>query len=164
MQTATAMTFDRRGCRGVTTVEFAVIATVLMILLFYIFEYGRALYVMNALTEASRRGARMATVCPVGDPKPASVAVFDSGNGSSSLVAGLTTGNILVQYLDTSGTVIANPGNNFTAISYVQVSVVGFTLSPFLPSIMPGLSMAGFTTTLPRESLGIPRSGTVTPC
>lgn len=149
---------------GTTTVEFAIIGTVMMVIVFAVIEIGRALYTINVLTEAARRGARMAAVCPVGDPKPASVAIFDSGNGTSSVVSGLTTANIQIQYLDVNGNVVANPSTNFSSIQYVQSSIVGFTLPLFIPVINPTLNLSGFTATMPRESLGIPRAGTVTAC
>lgn len=154
----------KRQQRGVTTVEFAIVGLLLFVVLFTVIEFGRALFVMNTLTEATRRGARMAAVCPVGDPKPASVAVFDSGNGNSAVVSGLTTANILIEYLDINGASIANPGANFGQIRYVRATVVGFNLSLVIPTIMPTLPMSGFATTLPRESLGVPRVGTVTAC
>ena len=149
---------------GVTTVEFAIVGLLLFVVLFAVIEFGRALFIMNMLTEASRRGARMAAVCPVGDPKPASAAVFDSGSGSSAVVSGLTTANILIEYLDVNGTVIASPAANFGQIHYVRATVVGFSVSLVIPTIMPTLPMSGFSTTLPRESLGIPRAGVVTAC
>ena len=149
---------------GVTTVEFAIIGTLLMVIVFGIIEFGRALFVMNALTEATRRGARMAAVCPVGDPEPASVAVFDNGAGGSAVVSGLTTGNVQVQYLNSSGAVIAAPAANFGSIRYVRVSIVGFTQTLIIPLHVVSIPMSGFSVTLPRESLGIPRVGVVTPC
>jgi Flp pilus assembly protein TadG len=149
---------------GMTTVEFAIVGLLLFVVLFAVIEFGRALFIMNTLTEATRRGARLAAVCPVGDPKPASAAVFDSGSGSSAVVSGLTTANILIEYLDVNGTAIASPGANFSQIHYVRATVVGFSVSLVIPTIMPTLPMTGFSTTLPRESLGIPRAGVVTAC
>jgi len=155
---------SKRAQAGVTTVEFAVIGTLLMVVVFGIIEFGRALFVMNALTEATRRGARMAVVCPVGDPKPASTSVFDSGAGNSAVVSGLTTGNVQVQYLDTAGGVIAAPAASFSSIRYVRVSIVGFTQTLLIPLNVVAIPMSGFSVTLPRESLGIPRVGVVTAC
>jgi len=149
---------------GTTTVEFAIIGTVLMVVVFAVIEFGRALYTYNVLTEAARRGARMAAVCPVGDPKPASVAIFDSGNGTSSVVPGLTTANVSIQYLDSGGNTIANPSANFPNIRYVQASIVGFSMQLYIPVYSPTLNFPAFTATLPRESLGIPRVGVVTAC
>jgi Flp pilus assembly protein TadG len=156
----------RRLQAGLTSVEFAIIGTVLMMVVFGVIEMGRALFVANTLTEATRRGARMAAVCPVGDPKPASVAVFDSGSGNSALVAGLTTANVQVQYLDVNGNPISSPGlpANYALIRYVSVSIVGFTQTMLIPNLVVAIPMNGFTTTVPRESLGVPPVGAVTPC
>ena len=118
----------RRTDNGTTTVEFAIVGLLVMVVVFGVIEFGRALFVMNTLTEATRRGARMAAVCPVGDPKPASVAVFDSGGGSSAVVAGLSTGNVLVEYLDVNGAPIANPTGNFATIRYVRVSIAPISI------------------------------------
>lgn len=149
--------------KGTTTVEMAIVGLVVLIAIFGMIELGRALFVVNTLTEATRRGARMAVVCPVVDPKPASVAIMANGSGTS-VISGLTTSNVQVQYLDSSGNVIANPTANFSSISYVSVSIVGFSLPLIIPTLMPTLSLNGFQTTLPRESLGVPRTGTVQPC
>ena len=152
--------------RGTTTVEFAIIGTVLMVVVFGVIEFGRALFVINMLTEATRRGARMAAVCPVGDPKPAQVAVFANGGTNSSLVAGLTTANVQIQYLDTSGAVIASPGTaaGFNSIRYVRVRIVGFTQTLLIPLHITAVPLSGFSTTLPRESLGVYPSVGSTPC
>jgi Flp pilus assembly protein TadG len=154
----------KRRQRGIAVVEFAIIGVLLMIVIFGVIETGRALFIVNTLTEATRRGARMATVCPVNDSMAARVAVFDNGGGGSAVVHGLTTANVVVEYLNTAGNVIADPANNFSSIRYVRVRIVNFTQSFIIPFIMPSVSLAGFSTTLPRESLGIPRAGVVTPC
>jgi len=154
----------RRPQRGTTTVEFAIIALLVMITVFAGLEFGRALFVMNVLTEATRRGARLAAVCPIGDPKPASAAIFANGGGNSPVIAGLTTANVQVQYLDVNGGAIANPAGNFGAIRYVNVSIVGFAQTLLIPSLVTTIPINGFSTTLPRESLGIPRTGVVTAC
>lgn len=154
----------RKPQSGVTTVEFAVIGAVFFMVLFGVIEFGRALFVVNSLTEATRRGARMAAVCPVGDPKPASVAVFAAGGSNSTVVYGLNTGNIVVEYLDQNGAVLANPATSFGLIHYVSVRVTGFAMPLMIPLVFPTLTLNGFKTILPRESLGVPRSGAIEPC
>lgn len=156
----------RRRQRGTTTVEFAIVGTVLMVVVFAVIEFSRALFVVDMLTEATRRGARVAAVCPVGDPKPAQTAVFGNGGGSSPFVAGLTTANVQVQYLDLNGATVANPATatGFDTIRYVRVSIVGFTQTLLIPLHVIALPMAGFSTTLPRESLGVYPSVGSTPC
>ena len=154
----------RHSQRGLATVEFAIIGAVVMMVLFAVIELGRELFIVNTLVEATRRGARMAAVCPVGDPRPGQAAVFDSGDGSSAIVNGLTTGHVVVAYLDMNGAAIANPAGSFSSIRYVRVSIVNFTQQLIIPMVMPEVVMSGFSTTLPRESLGIPRVGVVQPC
>lgn len=145
----------RRLELGTTTVEFSIIGLLLMIVVFAVIEFGRAMFVMNTLTEATRRGARMAVVCPVGDPKPATVAVFGNSSGASAVVAGLTTANVQIQYLDVNGAPIASPTANFGNIRYVNVSIVGFSQSFVIPTLATSIPMNGLSTTLPRESLGV---------
>jgi Flp pilus assembly protein TadG len=154
----------RRSQRGLTMVEFSIISGLLFMVLFGIIEFGRALFVVNTLTEATRRGARMAAVCAIGDPTPASVAVFDNGTGNSAVVYGLTTSNVEIDYLDASGAVIADPSTNFGSIAYVRAQIVNFQLPLIIPFIMPTLQLSGFSTTLPRESLGVLPDGTIQPC
>ena len=152
--------------RGTTTVEFAIVGTVLFVMVFSIIEFGRAMFVINVLTEATRRGARMAAVCPVGDPKPAQAAVFANCGASSTIVHGLTTANVQVQYLDTTGAVIASPGTaaGFSLIRYVRVRIVGFTQTLLIPLHITAVPLSGFSTTLPRESLGVYPVPGSTPC
>jgi Flp pilus assembly protein TadG len=150
--------------RGTTTVEFAIIGTVLMTILFAMIEFGRALFVMNALTEVTRRAARVATVCPVNDPAGASAGVFGDGDGRSTVVNGLTTGNLTIEYLDQAGNVVADPVGGFGNIRYVRARIVNFTHQLVIPFVMPSITMPAFPAVVPRESLGIPREGVVEPC
>ena len=154
----------KRRQAGLAAVEFAIIGAAFFIVLFGMIEMARAFFITNTLTEATRRGARMAAVCPVGDPKPASAAVFDGGNGSSSVVPGLTTGNIEIDYLDAGGNALPNPAGSFGSISYVRAKVTGYNLPLIIPFLMPTLVISGFETTLPRESLGVPRAAAIQPC
>jgi len=155
----------RQFQRGLSTVEFAIVGVVLFMVLFAVMEFGRAMYVVNVLTEGARRGARLAAVCPIGDPYPAEAAVFAPVGGSASaVIPGLSTGNVVIEYLDGNGNVIADPTTNFDEIRYVRARIVNFTLPLIIPMVTPTLSLSGFSTTIPRESLGIPRSGTVQPC
>ena len=48
--------------RGVATVEFAVVAPVLFLFIFAIFEFGRAFMVMNLMGDAVRVGCREGAV------------------------------------------------------------------------------------------------------
>lgn len=144
----------RRQQQGVTTVEFAIVGAVLFTVMFSIIEFGRALYVANALVESTRRGARVAAVCPVGDPRAAQVAIIADGNGVSRIARDLTTGHVAVTYLDQNGATLGNPGASYTSIRYVRVRIVGYQMRLMIPFIAPTLRLPEFGATLPRESLG----------
>ena len=95
--------------KGAETVEFAMIALLFFAVLFAIIEFSRALFVWNALTEATRRGARMAVICPYESEIPAQVAIFDviAGSlGTSPIIAGLTPDMVSVRYLNQDDVVI----------------------------------------------------------
>lgn len=155
----------RRFHEGVTCVEFAIVAGVLFMLMFGVIEFGRALFVANALAEGTRRGVRVAVVCPVGDPMPARVSILADTGGNSRIATDLTTANVAVSYLDQAGAPLANPAANFTQIQYVQVRIVNYTMQLLIPIVMPEFLMPAFTSTLPRESLGYsPTAQAFLPC
>lgn len=148
--------------QGLSTVEFALVAVVLFIMIFGVIEFGRAFFVASALDEATRRGARMAAVCPVNDPAIAQAAAFNNG-----LVPGLDATYIAVEYLDDAGGIVIDPpATGFRAIRYVRVRVVGYQHQMFIPLITPlsVFTMPEYATILPRESLGVPRAGVVVAC
>jgi Flp pilus assembly protein TadG len=152
---------------GLATVEFAIVAGVLLTVIIAVIDISRLYFSVASLNEATRRGARVAAVCPVGDPAIAQIAVFNvSGDaGSSPIVAGLQTQHIDVEYLDGNGEPVASPaGAGFDFIRYVRVRIDGFQLQTVIPGVSRLISVPGFAATLPRESLGIPREGAVTPC
>jgi len=154
----------KRHQGGITTVEFAIIGLVVIVVLFGVLEMGRMLFVMNTLTEGTRRGARVAAVCPINDPSIARATVFSEDGSNSAIIRGLTTANVTVEYLDMVGNVIGDPTGNFDRIRYVRTRIVNFTHELIVPFIMRTMLIQGFRTTLPRESLGIPREGAVQPC
>src|SRR6266550_6639138 len=86
--------------RGSTLVEFAIGATVFLTVVFAVLEFGRALWVHNALADAARRGARYAVVHPESDVASVrNVVVYgDAAGGSTPLVDNLTTSNVNVNY------------------------------------------------------------------
>jgi hypothetical protein len=154
--------------RGVAIVEFAIVGAVAIMMIFAVLEIARAVFVANALTEATRRGARMAAVCLINDTAIAQVATFNApGAGNSSpIVHDLDTTDFVLEYLNIKGEVISNPGAvaNFALIRYVQVRVVNFQHQLLIPFASATFTMPEFRTTLPRESLGILRSGIKTSC
>ena len=151
---------------GVTTVEFAIIGALMLVMLFSVIEIGRAMFVLNALGESTRRAARMATVCPVNDPAIFEVGLFNAPGGGTGtrIVGGLTSANFSLEYLDVNGNVIGSPAANFGQIQFVRTKIVGFQHRMLVPFFNYLFTTPDFATTLRRESLGVPRSGMLTPC
>jgi len=135
----------RENERGSTLVEFAIGVTVFLTAMFAVLEFGRALWVHNALTDAARRGARYATMhspADVGQVK--NVVVFGDPNGSGSpMVTNLTTANVNVSY------------NNFGLNDgTVSVSITSYQFQFVLPLVGTTITMPNYTTTLTAESAG----------
>lgn len=157
----------RKKQQGLATVEFAIIGGLMLLLLLAVIEFGRLLFVWNSATEATRRGARVAVVCPVNHPSVANVTVFndDSTSGPSALLTGLSSTDVVVDYLDANGVVlnctVCNCDNScsdapYSSIRYIQVSINNYQHNLLLPPpFNVTLTMPPFTTTLPRESLGV---------
>lgn len=147
--------------QGMSTVEFALVAVVLFTMIFGVIEIARAFFVTSLLDEATRRGARVAVVCPINDP-----AIFQAAAFNNTLIPDLDAGDITVEYLDDANAVIANPADPvaFRSIEFVRVRVVGYQHQMFIPFVAALIVMPEYATVLPRESLGIPRTGAVVPC
>jgi Flp pilus assembly protein TadG len=158
----------RRRQRGTTTVEFAIVGSVAMLVLLSVIEFSRVLFVVNALGEGARRGARMAVVCPINDPAIARTAIFSRSGGSatSPVIQNLTTANVAVQYLDQAGAAVGDPTStpDFLDIRYGRVSIENFQHQLVLPIPIGPITLPSMPTTFPRESLGVPRAEAVQPC
>ena len=132
--------------RGATLVEFAIGATVFLTAMFAVIEFGRALWVHNALTDAARRGARYAVMNPTSSEGAVkNVVVFgDPAGGTQPLVENLSTDNVNVTYsafsLD-SGT--------------ASVSITGYQFRFVIPIVGTTIQMPSYRTTLTGESAGL---------
>lgn len=148
---------NRHKQKGAETVEFAMIALLFFGVLFAIIEFSRAMFVWNALSEATRRGARMAVICPVGSGIPKQVAIFGDKNGSlatSPVIVGLTPDMVTINYfyIDPAGAKAAtlNPAQ----AKFTEVSITGYTHTLLIPLWGSSVPAPEFKTTLPTESLG----------
>ena len=152
---------------GLATVEFAIGSVAFFILLFGVIEVGRTLFTWNGLAEATRRGARVAAVCPVNHSAIRRIALLDepTSNGPSPVLRGLTNAHLTLSYLDEDGSEVVSPGaDGFGLIRYVRVEISGYQYLLNIPFAEALLTAPDFVTTLPRESLGIPRDGVVASC
>lgn len=134
----TAIASIRNGQRGVTAIEFALVATAFFILLVGIMEMGRVLFYWNTAAEVTRLGARIAVVCDKDDAdiKAKMVALFPT----------LSIGDIAVIYQPS--------GCTAGTCEMITVSVAaGTPIDTFIPFVPLSLAMPAFTTTLTRESM-----------
>jgi hypothetical protein len=137
---------SRKNERGATLVEFSIAATVFLIAMFAVLEFGRALWVHNALTDAARRGARYAVLHKASDIDDVKrVVVFgDPAGGTNPVVNNLDVPNVDVSYtgfgLDT-GT--------------VSVSITNYQFQFVLPIGPTSIQMPDYQTTLTGESAGV---------
>jgi Flp pilus assembly protein TadG len=149
---------NARQQRGTTTVEFAIVGFVALSLLFAIIEFGRILFSLNVLDESARRAARVAAVCAIGDGAIVNAATFVS-------LPNLTPANVTVQYLDDNGAPLGDPaGADYPSIEYVRVRIVNYTFPVALPLVATTFAAPAISSTLPRESLGVPKFGVAPGC
>ncbi len=134
---------------GVYMVEFALVGSVFLLLLFAIIEIGRLLYTYNVLHEASRRAARLAVVCQV-DSDINNISLF----GGAKLIPNLDASNLSITYHDINGTVTTD-----NDIDMVRAEIINYQHQFLLPGLSLLLNSPKFSTTLPRESLGVYRGG-----
>ena len=131
--------------QGATLVEFSIAALVFLTVMFGVIEFGRALWVHNALADAARRGARYASVHGSGDAdKVKNVVVYgDEDGGASPMIPNLTTDNVSVDY---SGWAV-NGGT-------VSVSITEYEFQFVIPIVGTTITMPNYTTTMTGESIG----------
>ena len=139
------MRTTRKSERGNTLVEFSIAATVFLMSLFAVLEFGRALWTHNALSDAARRGARYAAVhsqAQMADVK--NVVVYDDpAGGTNPVVENLSTTNVQVNY------------DNFgLGKGTVQVTITQYQFHFVIPIIGTTIAMPNYTTTLTGESVG----------
>jgi Flp pilus assembly protein TadG len=152
---------------GSVTVEVAMVALLFFTLIFGIIEFGRLLYTHNALTDATRRGARYASINKQADESKVidyvvygeSVTYAEDGTTPTSppLINGLTREMVQIEHAgvdldgdpDTPGT--TNYGSN---LGTVTVSITGYTFSLNVPVIARPVTMPDYFTTTSAESAG----------
>jgi len=157
--------------RGAALPEFALIALVFFALLFSAIEVGRWLFTWNTLVEATRRGARIAAVCPFFDDYIKIATVFGTQRQalpvSSPILPNLNSSMVTIQYysiLDANNydlpyTDLASANANKANIQLVEVGIdfTNYTynfIAPVIGNILGNIIPPNVSTILPIESLG----------
>ncbi|HEU4833138.1 MAG TPA: TadE/TadG family type IV pilus assembly protein [Pyrinomonadaceae bacterium] len=135
----------KSGERGSTLVEFAIALMVFLTAMFAVMEFGRALWVHNALTDAARRGARYAALHSSADTDAVkNIVVYgDPAGGTQAVVPNLTTANVSITYSDFA----LNKGT-------ATVSVTGYQFQFVIPIIGTTITMPSYSTTFKGENAG----------
>ena len=122
-----------RKRRGAATVEFALVAPVLFLFIFAIFEFGRAFMVMDLLGDAARVGSREGAV----QGKSSSTVTTDVQNRLSG--EGVNNSSVTVEVNGAAGDPsTANSGDEITVIVTVPVSSITWTNAKFVSGNLSG--------------------------
>ena len=147
---------SRKNERGASLVEFSIAATVFLIAMFVVLEFGRALWVHNALTDAARRGARYAVLHQASDiDNVKRVVVYgDPAGGTNPVVDNLDIPNVDVSYSPNPPFTLADPPFGLDT-GAVSVSITNYQFQFVLPIGVTSIQMPSYTTTLTGESAGL---------
>ncbi|WP_039986175.1 TadE/TadG family type IV pilus assembly protein [Vibrio owensii] len=162
------MIINRFKQKGVTQVEFSLIALAVILVLFLIMEFAVYFFSVQMVNEVTRRAARLATVCYIADRDdiPNLPAVSDL------YPSGFSANNLEITYLDATGAnvdvsgFLSSPpaddsvlGAQFSQIKYVRARAVNYTFQFFVLAALINAvgTTPAFETILPAESLGVLR-------
>ncbi|MFT6987461.1 MAG: hypothetical protein ACJAT7_003317 [Psychromonas sp.] len=150
-----------KNIKGVYSVEFSIVAALFFILFFAVIEGARLMYTWNVLTEVTRRGARLATVCHITDTapfSPVSDQVFKAATFADDALIPISDApnvNVTISYLGFAGA----PASSFSEIRLVRAEIKDYQHRLLIPFFSITLNSPSFSTTLPAESLGVTRFG-----
>lgn len=149
------------GQRGGSLLEFVVIAPFFFMMLVGIVAAGNLFFTHNAMVDATRRGARFATMqaaatpagtirttqgCDATGPNLTAIrnfAIYGNTAGTGTNVSGLQPANICVEY---SGFGVQT--------GTVTVSVIDYNYNFVIPGLSSVITMPPYRTTLSGESAG----------
>lgn len=119
--------------KGAAAVEFAIVIGLLMLIIGGIIEFGRVLWHLDALTKATRDGARLMSEAPkmeVGNYVGVSQGLVQSEVTAAGLSPALTSGNINVQCDYGAGWVACANAASQAAPGplYVTVAITGYSV------------------------------------
>ncbi|MEZ9680942.1 TadE/TadG family type IV pilus assembly protein [Vibrio splendidus] len=152
----------KRQTKGLAIIEFTLVSSLIFLLLFLILALGAYIFSLQMVSEATRKAARLATVCYVLDRDNIAGMVVDD-----IPLVGFTNANLEVTYLDASGVEIASDFEaNFGDIKFVRARATGYGIQLISNLSFLGnsgfLAAPAFETILPAESLGVVRPETET--
>ena len=141
--------FNRKNEEGRTLVEFAIVGTVFLTVMFGVIEFGRLFWTHNALRDAARRGVRYAAIRrsdTAGQQAVKNMVVYGNPNGGTTpLVPGLSTSNVGIEYVNYDGVQLS---------SRATVKITNYKFQFAVPLVGTKINMPAYRTSLPGESVG----------
>ena len=121
--------------RGLATVEFAICAPILFLLMFATAEIGRVLFQYNTLVKAVRDGARYAAAAQTNTSRVVTITPAMRTATVNLVMTGNTagTGTPVLQGMEANRIILSNNGNGFISVAatYVYQPMLGATLPTF---------------------------------
>jgi Flp pilus assembly protein TadG len=134
--------------RGQALTEFALILPILLLLVFGVFDFGRAIYAYNSISNAAREGARTAIV-DQSQTGGVYTAAQDAANQATALGLNPADPNdVLVSFPNTTG-LCGTPA--IGCIARVRVQYRFTAITPILGAVVGPITLSA-TTELPIES------------
>jgi Flp pilus assembly protein TadG len=156
---------SRRKERGAALLEFAVAGAVFLTALFAVIEFGRLLWVHNALRDTARRGARYAVVRKEGDESAVKkYIVYGDPNADPTtakpVVDGLNLSQVNVDYANFNGIRLS---------ARATVTITNYKFNFAVPIVGTSINMPNYRTSMTGESAGfvpcdIPNANPAAPC
>ncbi|PMM11524.1 hypothetical protein BCT61_06595 [Vibrio breoganii] len=159
--------YSHRRNNGLAVIEFTIVATVLLLVLFGIMELARFVFSLQMLNEVTRKAARLASVCYVTEADtskiPSSIVI------TSIAPADYQPAMLKIDYLDidgqtvdssifNSGATVSQIDEEFVKIRFVRAKIENFSFGfSLLSGLLGSVGTPSFETTVPAESLGIYR-------
>ncbi|MGB4359798.1 MAG: TadE/TadG family type IV pilus assembly protein [Rhodoferax sp.] len=116
--------------RGVAAVEFAFVLVIMLLIMAGMVEFGRTFWYADALTKATRDGARLMSSWPIDTISSQGLGaarnITQNSANAANVSPPLATGNVLVQCLNE--TFISVACTDGAAPANVRVSVNGFSV------------------------------------
>lgn len=131
--------FKTKDQAGVAAIEFALVLILLLMIVGAIIEFGRIFWYYDALTKATRDGARQMSLAKTIDAGDIQDTVVTAAN-NARVSPVLTSANVGVECLDADFTAVSCPADaGDPPPANVRVSIVGFnvTIGGWIPIFMP---------------------------
>lgn len=130
--------------RGTATIEFSILIVPLLLLLFGVVEYGRAIYQYNTLVKAVRDATRFLTAVAPGTNHASAkcLAVYGDTNCSgTTLVKALTTDMVAICDANSCAGTHAGQQTGSGTVNLVTITVNGYTFQSLFNFEIGGFRM-----------------------